>query len=127
MEPEKVTSYSFIRLLFVLMVHQVTAEVTQWAVNMNLGLGEELGIENRNMNERKEFLFIPFQDFSWSLSIRSVLEAIASWIFFFRKTLETLGITFQAFQGCAISSGYFLEVFPLWVLSMIPNLQLGLV
>lgn len=69
MEPEKVTSYSFIRLLFVLLVHQVTAEVTQWAVNMNLRLGEGLGIEKRNMSERKEFLFIPFQDRSCVLSI----------------------------------------------------------
>lgn len=63
MEPEKVTAYLFIRLLFVLMVHQMTAEVTQWAVNMNLGLMEGSGIENRNLSERKEILFIPVQNF----------------------------------------------------------------
>lgn len=59
MEPEKVTSYFFIRLLLVFMVHQVTAEVTQWAVNMNLGLG----VENRNVSEVKEFLIHSLSEF----------------------------------------------------------------
>lgn len=112
-------SYIFIRLLFILMVHQVTARVNSqtvtWMKNSFLESQVETWVRGRNLHPSPlRILAVSEQS---GLVLR-VTVFLVSFFFLIRKSLESPGVTFWrgAFEGWDVSNRCFLNVFHLWVL-----------